>query len=443
MKRIFHGSVWQVRDFRRLAVGRSVAAAGAGMVLIVQLLRLSAQGAGSDRIMVLLFAEVVPVILGAGLIGRAADRRDSRGVLAVGIAAEIAACLVLATTPGFAVTCAAIALLSAGTSLVTPVWSVLVPMVVGEDRVGAAVGGQQALTAALAPLGAGAGGLLYSSVGGGGAMLVAAGCYLYLALVAQRLKVRRRAVVVVEAEGPGLRQLLMPDVGALRRDRLLWCLLSCMVPLVVVLQGLNVLEVSLARHDIGVRAAQFGCSEIAAGAGTVVGASLAGRIQDPRTRGWSILAGLATAAAALGALGVTTTVAAYFALLVVVGCGVGVSNSSFGALFITRTPPSGRGRVSAAINGLMQSASTAAIALGGLLGVLLGIRSAFVVSGIAGLAVLATGAVVLARTPNAPLPRNPPPCRCPSAPPERRWRSHAREAHAGLCLSGTPEPPSG
>ncbi|MBO1753878.1 MFS transporter [Allobranchiibius sp. CTAmp26] len=408
MKQAFHDSVWRMRDFRRLAVGRSVAAAGAGMVLIVQLLRLSAQGAGSDRIMMLLFAEVVPVILGAGLIGRAADHRDSRGVLTLGIAAEVAACLVLATAPDFAVTCAAIALLSAGTSLVAPVWSVLVPMVVGEDRVGAAVGGQQSLTAALAPLGAGAGGVLYSSVGGGGAMLCAAGCYLYLAVVALRLKVRRRAVVAAAgADRSGLRQLLAPDLGALQGDRLIWCLLSCMVPLVVVLQGLNVLEVSLARHDIGVSAAQFGCSEIAAGVGTVVGAALAGRIEGARTRGWAMLLGLTAAAAALGILGVATTVPAYFGLLVVVGAGVGVSNTSFGALFITRTPSERRGRVSAAVNGLMQAASTAAIALGGLLGVLLGIRPAFVVSGLAGLVVLATGAVVLARTSTETLPDQP------------------------------------
>ena len=414
MKRKLHDSVWRVRDFRRLAVGRSVAAAGAGLVLVVQLLRLSAQGAGSDRIMVLLFAEVVPVILGAGLIGRAADRRDSRGVLAVGIAAEVSACLLLATAPRFLLTCAGIALLSAGTALVAPVWSVLVPMVVGEDGVGSAVGAQMALTAVLAPLGAGAGGVLFSTIGGGGAMLASAGCYLYLAVVAFRLKVRRRAVEATDDAGPGLRQLLMPDLRLIRADRLLWCLTSSMVPLIVVLQGLNVLEVSLARHDIGVSAAQFGCSEIAAGAGTVLGASLAGRIQGSRRRGWAILAGLAAAAAALGTLGVATTVAAYFALLVVVGCGVGVSNSSFGALLITRTPVFGRGRVSAAINGLMQSASTAAIALGGLLGVLLGIRLAFVVSGIAGLAVLATGAMVLARTPT----------------------EHAPDVHPDLLLSG-------
>ncbi|UIJ35889.1 MFS transporter [Allobranchiibius sp. GilTou73] len=404
MKQILHASVWRIRDFRRLAVGRSVAAAGAGMVLIVQLLRLTAQGAGSGRIMVLLLAEVVPAILCAGPIGRAADHRDSRGVLTVGIAAQVAACLVLATVPGFALTCAAIALLSVGTSLVAPVWSVLVPIVVGEGRVGAAVGAQQALTAALAPVGAGAGGVLYSSVGGGGAMLVAAGCYLYLAVVALRLKVRRRALAA-EAIGPGLRQLLMPDLGAVRRDRLLWCLLSCMVPLVVVLQGLNVLEVSLARHDIGVSAAQFGCSEIAAGVGTVAGAALAGRIARDRTRAWAMLTGLSAAAAALGVLGVATTVIAYFGLLVVVGAGVGVSNTSFGALFIIRTPSELRGRVSAAVNGLMQTSSTAAIALGGLLGVLLGVRPAFMVSGVAGLAVLAIGAAVLARTSTENVPQ--------------------------------------
>lgn len=70
MKQIFQDSVWRVRDFRRLALGRSVALAGATLVTIVQLLRLTAQGGGPDVIMLLLLAEALPSIALAGLIGQ-------------------------------------------------------------------------------------------------------------------------------------------------------------------------------------------------------------------------------------------------------------------------------------------------------------------------------------------------------------------------------------
>ncbi|XAS77282.1 MFS transporter [Dermatophilaceae bacterium Sec6.4] len=402
MKQMFHDSVWQVRDFRRLALGRSVAAAGTGLVTVVQLLR--AHGGGPDVIMLLLLAEAIPPILFAGLIGQIADRRDSRSVLAIGIAAQTAACLLLATNPNLALTCAAMACLSAGAALSGPIWMVLVPMVVGERRVGAAIGGQQALRAALAPLGAGAGGLLFSGVGTGVAMLVSTACYLQLGVVALRLGVRRRGEPGVASTPSSsvrsrLQRSLVPDLSLLRRDRFVWRLTLSVVPLIVVVQGVNVLEVLLARNDIGVSAAQFGASEVAAGVGAVLGAGVAGRVVGAQGRGWSILGGFGACSAAIGALGATRTVGWYFALLVIVGFGAGVANACFGALFIGRTPAAERGRVSASINGLMLTAATSSIALGGVCGVLIGVRASFVAAGLAGLAVLAVAAAFLPRTP--------------------------------------------
>lgn len=296
------------------------------------------------------------------------------------------------------------AILSAGAALASPVWTVLVPMVVGEKRIGAAIGGQQAMSATLAPLGAGAGGLLFSGLGSGIAMLVSAACYLQLLVVALRLGTRRRSCTIAVTDpsvriAARMRQSLVPDLSLLRRDRFVWRLVLSVVPLVVVAQGTNVLEVSLARNDIGVSAAVFGWSEILAGAGTVLGATLAGLITSARRRGWAIMGGLTAVASAIVALGVTRTVIMYFALLVVLGLGSGVSNSCFGALFIERTPAAERGRISASVNGLMQTAVISSLGLGGLLGGLLGVRNSFLAAGFAGLAVLAVAAVLLPRTP--------------------------------------------
>lgn len=404
MKQTFQDSVWRVRDFRKLALGRSIASAGVGLVTIVQLLRLVAHGGGSEVIMLLLLADSLPPILLAGIIGQIADRRDSRVVLAVGITGQVLACLILATTPRLTVTCLAMATLSAGAALSSPVWMVLVPVVVGEERIGAAIGGQQAMTATLAPLGAGAGGLLFSGVGSGIAMLVSAICFVQLLVVAMRLGARRAAQTISVAQPAvritaRLRRSLLPDLSLLRRDRFVWRLILSVVPLVVVVQGINVLEVSLARTDIGISAALYGWSEILVGAGTVVGAFVAGRMAGPRFRGWAIVGGLSAVASAIAALGATYTVLMYFALLAVIGLGSGLSNACFGALFIERTPVTQRGRVSASVNGLMQTAAISSLGLGGLFGALIGVRASFIAAGCAGLAVLAVSAVLLPRTP--------------------------------------------
>ncbi len=400
MKQTFHESVWRIRDYRRLALGRSIAAAGTALITVVQLLRLTDHGGGPDVIMLLLLAEALPPILLAGTIGQIADHLDSKPVLAVGIAAQSSAALLLVSSPGLLLTCCAMALLSSGASLVGPIFMVLVPMVVGEKRIGAAIGGQQALTSALGPVGAGAGGLLYGGFGAGASVLVASVLYLQLFIVSMRLGVRRSVQPVPATGGTACRfRKLLPDTTLLRRDRFVWLLTLSVVPLIVVVQGVNVLEVSLARNDLGASAAQFGFSEVAAGAGAVLGAALAAKILGTRLRGWVILGGFGACSAAIAVLGTVHTVGAYFALLPVIGLGAGMANACFGALFISRTPAPERGRVTASINGLVLTAVTSSVALGGISGGLLGVRAAFVAAGSTGLVVLATAAIALDRAP--------------------------------------------
>ncbi|GAP57065.1 hypothetical protein AHiyo6_36300 [Arthrobacter sp. Hiyo6] len=69
------------------------------------------------------------------------------------------------------------------------------------------------------------------------------------------------------------------------------------------------------------------------------------------------------------------------------GVSCGVLNACFGAIVIMRMPEEGRGQAMAMIGGLMRAISLAALMLGGLLGALLPVRSAFLLVG-------GTGAVV-------------------------------------------------
>jgi MFS family permease len=76
-----------------------------------------------------------------------------------------------------------------------------------------------------------------------------------------------------------------------------------------------------------------------------------------------------------------------FVAYTAMGVSCGVLNACFGAIVILRIPEAGRGQAMSMIGGLTRAISIAALALGGLLGALLPVRSGFLLIG-------GTGAVV-------------------------------------------------
>jgi MFS family permease len=77
-----------------------------------------------------------------------------------------------------------------------------------------------------------------------------------------------------------------------------------------------------------------------------------------------------------------------------VGIANGVVNTDVGTLLLNRTPERCRGAVLTRVNGLVQTASVVALAVGGLAGNTLGARTAF---GASGLLMTATAAALVAR----------------------------------------------
>src|SRR5690606_26962440 len=86
-----------------------------------------------------------------GVAGRLADTHDSRLLLSAGIGVQVLALVVLAWSPGFVATLAGVLLLELGQAVIGPVWTALLPRVVGEEHVGAAIAWQQGLGAVAAP----------------------------------------------------------------------------------------------------------------------------------------------------------------------------------------------------------------------------------------------------------------------------------------------------
>jgi len=192
---------------------------------------------------------------------------------------------------------------------------------------------------------------------------------------------------------------LLDGLRLLRRDTLVWALVLGAMFFIVAGEATNVLEVFLARGELGASEAEYGLLAAAFGLGMAAGAVLAGRIGNGRNRLRALLAAMVLTSALLGATALVPTVAWLFAAYTATGAACGVLNACFGAITILRIPETGRGQAMAILGGMTRAVSIAALALGGLLGAALPVRTSFLATGAAGVLVAAAVAVVVLRIP--------------------------------------------
>lgn len=383
--------VWGHRDVRLILPGRTMAMAGNAMALVTLLLQSHERGVGTLGVAALLVCMALPVIATMGVAGRLADTADSRLLLAGGVGVQVLALLLLAWSPSFAVTLLGVVVLELGQAVIGPVWTGLLPRVVGDDAIGSAIAWQQGLGAVAAPLGAAAGGLLYGRVGPSTALLAAAGCFAALLVVTLCVRTRRHLAAErrsMPTTAEPVSSSLLAGVAVLRRDRVVWPVFLALVPMVVMVEGVNAVEVFLARDTLGASPEQYGLGELAAGVGGVLGAAVAGRLGGDRAWVRGTIGGFAIGCGALALAGAAPSFWVYLGLMVVVAGAAGVGNACNGALVVTRTPDAQRGTVGAALNGIARTASVVALALGGLVGMLASPRTVFIVGGALGMVVV-------------------------------------------------------
>lgn len=398
MKRSFQtspSSIWSHRDVRLILPGRTLALAGHSLALVTLLLQAHDRGVGTTGVALLLVCLALPAIATMGVAGRLADTRDSRSLLLAGIAVQVLALALLALSPTAALTLLGVVLLELGQAVIGPVWTGLLPRVVGEDSVGSAIAWQQGLGAVAAPIGAALGGVLYGAVGATPALLAAACMFGALGCLVPAIRTRRHVAAEATTGGPArpaVSSRILDGLAILRHDRVVWPTFLALMPMIVMVEGINAVEVFLARDTLGATPAQYGLGEMAAGVGGVLGAAVAGRLSGDRQWVHGTIGGFAVACGAIAAAGAAPSFWVYLTIMVLVAGAAGVGNASNGALVVTRTPDAQRGTVGAALNGIARTGSIVALALGGVVGTLASPRAVFVVGGLLGLvAVLACG----------------------------------------------------
>ena len=393
MKQILQTSIWSHRDIRLVLPARALSFAGDSIALIALMLRVS-EGHGPAAITALLLAFAVPTVAMIPFAGRIVDGFDSRTVLVWSGLLQVVAGVGLALVHDLVHTLALVCVLQVGQAVAGPAWGALIPRIVGEDLVGRATGTSQALIGVAMLAGSAAGGVLVGWAGTRGALLVDAGTFLVLVLVAQLVQTRRRPEPGSADEGGGGSAGLRAIFG----DDLLRVLVPAIWLFVVAGEAVNVVEVFLITGELGLGPSLYGAAGAATGAGAILGAWYSGRLNGDRSRAAGVVVGMAAIGGSSVLMGLAGNLVTLMIGATAIGVGSGLLNAAANALVVTRSAETVRGRVIAALNGTVRSFSILAMLLGGLAGAVLGPRGTFVTCGLACAAAAAVVGALVARS---------------------------------------------
>lgn len=357
---------------------RALSLLGDEAALVAMALRIQGVGYGPAAIAALLAAGMLPLVAGASLAGRLADTLDSRYILVPISLAQAAVCVPLIFVHSIAPVVALVALLGAGQAVAGPTWTALLPRISGEDGIGAAMSlGQISFT--MAGMAAPAiGGSLSGWLGTGAPLAVDAATYAVLGLVAALLKARR---------APGSkarRQRFRGGLTLLRRDPLVAPLLTGMALFVLLGMMANVVEIFLVRRTLHASALWYGGLGAMWAAASLLGAVAASRISLNSHRVKACIWGIGAMTVAFMGFAVAPTVSLLIPVATLGGVGNGLINVCFGTVVMTRTLDRDRGRVSASLGAVMNSAAITSLLLGAVLASFVSPREVFFIAGILG-----------------------------------------------------------
>lgn len=351
------------------------------MAVTALLLRVHDDGHGPWAVTALLLVTALPVVALAGVTGRVADSLDSRKVLLRASVVQALAGIGLVFVAPLWATLLLVAVLQSGYAFTTPVWSALVPRIVGDEMLARAVAAQRGLATLAGVAGGALGGILVGWRGPEAALAVDAATFVVLVAAAAALRTRRAPQA---GEPPIARgwSSLTEGLSLLTNSRLVTLLFSFLALFVLVVESANVAEVFLIRDALSGSLQALGYVTACAGVGGVAGAWIAGRAKDDRQRVAMVVAGLVLSGVGIAGLGVAPGVL-WVALGYVLIGGLNVLTlACLWPMLTLRMPEQARGRVFAATGAVMTVASLSALGIGGVVVSLVGPRATYVGAGL-------------------------------------------------------------
>lgn len=284
MKQLLHeyAAVLASRQARLVLGASLVSIVGDVMAMVALLLQLHDEGHGPYAAMALLICFALPLVVTMGIAGSVADAHDPRRVLVVATLVQAAGALGLVLAPSLGWTFLSVLVLQTGFTFASPVWTAVMPLVVGEDLSGTYVSVAQGMRAVASPLGAALAGVLVQQWGCTVVLGINAASLVGLLAASLALRVTRLMPT------HGTTSFLPRDgLTALRAHRAVSALVFGVVPIILTVEAVNAVEAFLVRGALGASPAQFGHAEARGGVGAVVGSFAAGavRLRDRRICG--------------------------------------------------------------------------------------------------------------------------------------------------------------
>jgi MFS family permease len=373
-------SLLRNRDFVLAVAARTASLVGDIAALVALTLRTQPNGAWA--VSGLLIAGFLPMVVMTPIAGVLADRVDSRTLLAAAGLAQFGTCLVLAQVDAQAAVLGLVFLLGCGDAITGATWTALLPGIVGDERLGAAIGIRQA-AATVAGVAAPALGGLLTGLGGAGLVLnLDAVTFLAVGGAAPLLGHRRGRTPTAATDADG-----RAGFSVIRRDPVLRGLIGALFVFCLVAGMVNVISVFLIRQTLDASTTWFGVEAAVSSAAMTGGALLFGRVNGLRRLVGVGLVGMAGMSVACIGYGVAPTITWLMIPAALCGFANAALNVSVGTVTMLRTPEAARGRVAAAISGVTSAGLIASMALGGALATVLTPREIFACAGVGTLAI--------------------------------------------------------
>jgi MFS family permease len=303
-------------------------------------------------------------------------------LLAVAGLAQFLTCLVLARVESPVAVLGLVFVLGCGDAVTGATWTALLPGIVGDHRLGAAIGIRQAAATSAGVAAPALGGLL-TGLGGAG-LVLNLDAATFLAVGAAALLVRHRRgrtpAATAAADGPA-------GLGVIRRDPVLRGLIGALFVFCVVAGMANVISVFLIRQTLHASTTWFGVEAAMSAAAMTVGALLFGRLSGLRRLVAAGLVGMAAMSVACIGYGAAPSITWLLIPAALCGFGNAALNVSVGTVTMLRTPEAARGRVAAAISAVTSGGLIGSMILGGALATVLTPREIFACAGVGTLAI--------------------------------------------------------
>jgi MFS family permease len=387
------------RDVSWVVVAKSLSWLGDSVATIALMLRLQSHGNGAGAVAALLIANALPIVVLSGVVGRLVDRYDNRRLLVLSSAAQAAVCAVVATVTATPAVLALVGLLGVGQAVNGACWQALLATIAEGDALPRAMGNAQAGQTVAGIVAPALSGLLVGRYGARVPLLLDAGAYLLVTVVALAIATRR----TVTPGGAGEKR--RGGLAIVGSDGLLRPLFVLLALFVMLGSMVNVVDVFLIRETLDASTTWYGLAGAAISVGMLAGALLGGRLRGVSSLARGFVGSAFLLAVGLAAVGLVPSVGWILPAIGLVGLMNGVLNVTLSSLVMGRTRSEERGRVGALLVGISSGTQIVAYAVGGALAGAFTPRQIFLAAGVLGVLVplgLGRGLIRSARTSGEP-----------------------------------------